>query len=80
MAISDDEMKKPFDLLIVQWEGHPRCAYLNDFRVAGSKPWGGGRTLAQWKNVTLNDVIRAFPVLQRELGYDYLGNKLKESA
>lgn len=23
--------------------------YLNDFRIAGPKPWGGGTTLKSWK-------------------------------
>ena len=30
-------------LELVLWEGHLSCAYLNDYRVVGGKPWGGGR-------------------------------------
>lgn len=79
MALSQDDLNKPAELLVCKWEGHARCVYLNNFRVAGSKPWGGGDTLAKW-NVTLKDVIRAFPALQKELGFDYLGNPVKKDA
>ena len=32
-----------------------KCVYLNDFRIAGPKPWGGGTTIAEWK-VSIKDL------------------------
>lgn len=32
--------------------------YLNDYRIAGPKPWGGGTTVSKWK-VDLADIRRA---------------------
>lgn len=26
-----------------------QCIYLNDRRIAGPKPWGGGKIVKQWK-------------------------------
>lgn len=28
-------------------EGH--CIYINNYRVAGPKPWGGGQTVLSWR-------------------------------
>jgi hypothetical protein len=35
-----------------------QCIYLNDYRIAGPKPWGGGRTLHTWV-VSVDDLTRA---------------------
>jgi hypothetical protein len=42
--------------------------YINDFRVSGSKPWGGGTTIKEWdislkdlKNSLGEDIISALP-------------------
>lgn len=43
--------------------------YLNDFRIAGPKPWGGGKVLRQWK-VTLADLERAIPGLTYQKGLE----------
>jgi hypothetical protein len=43
--------KKKLDLHkleLVAWQDHPHCLYLNDFRIAGSKPWGGGKIIRTW--------------------------------
>ena len=34
------------------------CVYLNDFRIAGPKPWGGGETLYSFK-VSREDLYKA---------------------
>lgn len=72
--VTDDELSKQTELSAVNFEGRLHCVYLNNFRIVGGKPWGGGSIVKEWK-VTLKDVIRAFPELQRELGFDYLGNR-----
>lgn len=33
---------------VCEWRGRVHCVYLNDYRVAGGKPWGGGETVAEW--------------------------------
>ena len=33
--------------------------YINDFRVAGPKPWGGGQYINQWKRVAVKDILNA---------------------
>ena len=35
-----------------------KSIYINHYRVAGSKPWGGGRVYAQW-NCKLKDILDA---------------------
>lgn len=61
--IRDTEMSMTYKLTIVEWEGSVRCVYLNDYRIAGSKPWGGGKTLREW-TITLDDLRNAIPELQ----------------
>ena len=34
-------------LLVQGVEG--KSIYINDYRVVGSKPWGGGKVLAEWE-------------------------------
>ena len=43
--------KVPKTLLLdlVIWEGRAHCVYLDCYRVAGGKPWGGGTTGYSWK-------------------------------
>ena len=46
-------------------EGPSLC--INDFRVAGPKPWGGGRIIHQWtvdEEGFLSDIYRLFPALR----------------
>lgn len=78
-VLTDEVLDKPRELSIVRWEGRIHCAYLNDFRVAGRKPWAGGTTEKEW-TVTLREVIRAFPELQSAVGLDYLGNRVESAA
>lgn len=75
-VLPDDELDKNFDLIICGWEKNKhRCVYLNDFRIVGGKPWGGGSTTAKW-SLSLRELIRAFSPLQDALGIDYLGNRI----
>lgn len=40
--------------------------YINDYRVAGPKPWGGGRTVEEW-DVEASLILKALkPVDSRE--------------
>lgn len=55
LAESDD---KVYDLEVVKWEGGVRCVYLNDFRVAGEKPWGSD-AIRRFK-VRMTDIMGAF--------------------
>ena len=56
-----------FELVVSAWEGNPaHCIYLNDHRIAGGKPWGGGTTTAKW-SVSLADLRRALPGLDINL-------------
>lgn len=52
-----------YELEVVKWEGKIHCAYLNNFRIAGGKPWAGGQTVKKW-SVTARDVIQSIPELQ----------------
>lgn len=59
----EDEPQDSFGLLVCGFEKNPaHCVYLNNTRVAGGKPWGGGSTTASWR-ITLDDLRRAFPEL-----------------
>ena len=60
---------REFELIAISWEGGLRCIYLNDYRIAGGKPWGGGTTLRRWK-IKGDDVLNAFPELRRLLTTD----------
>ena len=49
--------KKEFELCICKGiEGY--CIYLNDFRIAGNKPWGGGKNIKTWQ-ISLKDIEQA---------------------
>jgi hypothetical protein len=56
-----DEMK----LDIVEWEGRIHCVYLDNYRIAGGKPWGGGK------------IIKSFKISRKELEV-FLGRGLTE--
>ena len=58
--------KAAFELTVVRWQGRLECVYLNNFRVVGGKPWGGGMTAAEWK-LHGRDVLDAFPELRAAL-------------
>ena len=63
-ANSAGEKVATFELTVCGFEKSPaHCVYINDFRIVGGKPWGGGRTTAGWK-FTLTDLRQAFPTLE----------------
>jgi hypothetical protein len=51
-----------YELQVARWEGRIRCVYLNDYRIAGGKPWGGFEPAATW-GVTFQDIANAVPVV-----------------
>lgn len=55
---------KAYELEIVEWEGHLHCVYLNNFRIAGGKPWGGGVTVKKFR-LTVDDLKSAIPELSK---------------
>ena len=72
MRLTDKQLDAPVKLTVVRWQERIHCIYINDHRIAGGKPWAGGTTEKEW-NTSLREVIRAFPELQKALGFDYLG-------
>ena len=58
-ALLDGATENAYDLAVVKWGGGIRCVYLNDYRVAGEKPWGGGDTTRRFK-VRMADIMQAF--------------------
>ena len=78
--MTDEELDTPMDLTIIRWEGMLHCAYLNNHRIAGGKPWAGGDTAKEWKGITVRQLARAIPSLRKELGLDYLGNPAAKTA
>ena len=63
-------MSKPdttFEIMVVRFEKNPtHCVYLNNYRIAGPKPWGGGDTQARWM-VSLDQLRAALPELEISL-------------
>jgi hypothetical protein len=53
---------KTHTIEVVEWNGHPHCVYVNDYRVAGSKPWGGGKTVLKL-DLDIKSLIEAIPDL-----------------
>lgn len=51
--------------------------YLNDTRICGSKPWGGGSVIKQW-NTSIWEIERALGIKFTEEQLDKL-NKLNKS-
>ena len=41
--------------------------YINDFRVHGNKPWGGGRVISEWEITCKQDLKRILKEIQKEL-------------
>lgn len=62
--MSDKNETPHFTLEVVKWEGKLHCCYLNNFRIAGSKPWAGGETVKSWP-VPLRDLVQAIPDLRK---------------
>lgn len=59
-----DEPQDSFSLMVVRFNGNPaHCVYLNNHRIVGTKPWGGGDAQASWR-FTLADLQAAFPELE----------------
>lgn len=56
------EQGKKISLEVVEWEGRVHCVYLNDHRIAGGKPWGGGRVCATFATLE-KDLAAAVPSL-----------------
>lgn len=53
--------RKKYELSVVSGvEG--ACAVLNNYRIAGPKPWGGGQVTKAWR-VTAADLLNAVPEL-----------------
>lgn len=46
------------NLILVRGRSGGLCLYLNDYRIAGEKPWGGGATVCEW-TVTAADIRTA---------------------
>ena len=60
----DDEPQDTFGLLVCAFARNPaHCVYLNNHRVAGGKPWGGGKISASWR-ISLKDLQAALPELE----------------
>ena len=60
------QAEKTYELMVCGWNGNPRhCVYLNDTRIAGTKPWGGSDEARAWQ-ITLKDLADAIPEI-REL-------------
>ncbi len=63
----DDEPQDSFSLKLIRWNGNSaHCVYLNNTRIVGGKPWGGGTVQREWR-FTLEDLRRAFPELEIRL-------------
>ena len=73
--ITHINLDEPLKLELVEWQGRISCAYLNDFRIVGGKPWGGAPVTKKF-TLTLKDIVRAIPALQAALRVDYLGNPI----
>ena len=78
-SLTVEELEKPVPFVLVKWEGRLHCAYLNNFRIVGGKPWGGGTVEKEWKT-SLREVIRAFPALQKAVGLNNLGQPMQAYA
>lgn len=65
LLAKEDRLKKlqtaEFVLVAAKWNGALHCAYLNDYRIAGSKPYGGSTTMREWK-VNGRDIFDALGI------------------
>jgi hypothetical protein len=72
-SASRDWMDKDMFMVLSAWNGDKaHCVYLNDHRIAGGKPWGGGATTKRWR-LTVRDLARAIPELRPLLGVNCYG-------
>lgn len=53
-----NKAEQQYELTVVRWQGKLHCVYLNNHRIAGGKPWGGGETAATFK-VSSNEIAKA---------------------
>lgn len=74
-VMSEVKKESCFQLEVVKWEGKLHCCYLNNYRIAGSKPWAGGETVKSW-SVPLRELISAVPEL-RKLKSDFDAQRLR---
>ncbi len=59
-------MKNDRQVTLVLCQGvEGQCVYLNDYRIAGPKPWGGGTTIKSW-NVSTSDIEKAIKPIKSE--------------
>lgn len=74
-----DERARNIRLVVCGGDGNPlHCVYLNDYRIAGGKPWGGGTTTKEWL-LSFADIKKAVPDLfaearssvEREIAEDF---------
>lgn len=56
-----DEVNQSYELVLCRGVSGD-CLYLNDFRLVGPKPWGGGAVIGKW-SVTAQDLELAIPGL-----------------
>ncbi len=56
-------MNKQTYSVIYMWGVEGNSLYINDYRVCGPKPWGGGKVLKEWKIIP-EDLERAIPGLK----------------
>jgi hypothetical protein len=71
--ITTEQLDAPLSLAIVLWRGKLHCAYLNDYRIAGGKPWGGGDVACTFQT-TLWEIACSYKPLRDALGLDHLGD------
>lgn len=62
--IAQENMEVTVEL--VEWQGKIHCVYVNNHRIAGSKPWAGGTIIKTW-TTTLGEFTRALPLEIREV-------------
>ena len=73
----EEAVEKEIEVCVISGvEGN--CLSINYRRVAGAKPWGGGKIITKW-NVTVKDIIEAFPEIL-SLAQAYISGELGEMA
>ena len=40
------------------------CIYVNDHRICGPKPWGGGKTVKRW-TVEIDEIKESIGIIER---------------
>lgn len=41
--------------------------YINDYRICGPKPWGGGKIIKEWNITAITDLLRIRNEIDKEL-------------